>query len=123
MLQPLRDLIQITRLEGHGIETVSKGGIIIPATTEASVRTKGDYFRARVDAMGPEAVKAFAGDLKVGDEILVYTYSGTAESVFTGEKAGDRLFIQPDDILAAVVPRHVPAVLRDLWKNEVYSDG
>jgi co-chaperonin GroES (HSP10) len=118
VLQPLRDLIQVTRLEGHGIETVSAGGIILPATREANVRTKGDYFRARVDAMGPEAIKAYAGDLKPGDEVLIYTYSGTAESVFTGEKAGDRLFVRPDDILAAVAPER-PALLADLWRDEV----
>lgn len=102
MLQPLRDLIQITRVEGHGIETVSKGGIILPATREKSVRTKADYFRARIEAMGPEAEKAFAGELRPGDEVFVYTYSGTDESVFTGDRADSRLFVKPDDIICAV---------------------
>lgn len=104
MLQPLRDRIIVTRLEGHGIETISPGGIVIPATVEKSVRTKPDYFRARVDALGPEAERAYAGDLKAGDEVLVYTYSGTEASVFTGSDLGEkRLVIGPDDILGAVV--------------------
>ncbi len=102
-LAPLKDRILVTRLEGHGIETVSPGGIVIPATVEKSVRTKADYFRARVDALGPDAERAYAGDLKPGDEVLIYTYSGVAESVFTGSKLGERqMFVKPDDILAAV---------------------
>ena len=105
MWQPIEDRILVTRLEGHGIETVSPGGIIIPATAEKSVRTKADYFRARVDALGPEAERAFNGDLKPGDEVLVYAYSGTEQSVFTGRNAeGVGLFIEPDDILCAVTP-------------------
>lgn len=102
MLQPLRDLIRVTRLDGHGIEAVSKGGIIMPATREKSVRTKGDYFRARVESLGPDAERAFAGELRPGHEVLVYTYSGTDKSVFTGAEAAGSLFIQPDDILCAV---------------------
>jgi len=103
-IHPLRDRILVTRLEGHGIETVSPGGIVIPATVEKSVRTKPDYFRARVEALGPEAERAYAGDLKPGDEVLVYTYSGTADSVFTGSTLGEhRVVIGPDDILGAVV--------------------
>ncbi len=103
-IRPLGERILVTRLEGHGIETVSKGGIIIPATAERSVRTKADYFRVRVDAIGEDAEKAFApGELRPGDEVLVYTYSGSAETVFTGEGAvGHRLFVKPNDILCAV---------------------
>jgi co-chaperonin GroES (HSP10) len=106
VLRPLRDLIRITRVDGHGIERMSKGGIVIPATCEGSVKTKGDYFQARIEALGPDAEKAFAGELKPGDEVLVYTYSGTAESVFTGLPGGEKhtLFVKPEDILAAVVP-------------------
>jgi co-chaperonin GroES (HSP10) len=103
-VRPLGERILVTRLEGHGIETVSPGGIIIPATAEKSVRTKADYFRARVEVLGPDAEKAYAGDLKPGDEVLVYTYSGTADSVFTGDDAGQhRMFVRPDDILGQVV--------------------
>lgn len=104
MIRPLRDKILIRRLEGHGIETVSKGGIVIPATAEKGVRTKADYFRARVEAIGPETERAIP-DLAVGNDVLVYTYSGQAESVFTGkgrEMAGARIFIEPDDILCVV---------------------
>ncbi len=102
-VRPRGERILVTRLEGHGIETVTPGGIIIPATAEKSVRTKADYFRARVDALGPDAERAYAGDLKPGDEVMVYTYSGTADSVFTGDDAGQhRLFVKPDDILGVV---------------------
>ena len=102
-MRPLRDLIRITRLDGHGIEQVLASGLVLLATREKSVRNKSDYFCARVEALGPEAEKAFAGSLRPGDEVLVYTYSGTADSVFTGVDVGERgLFIQPDDILAAV---------------------
>lgn len=102
---PIKDRILVTRLEGHGIETVSKGGIIIPATAEKSVRTKADHFRARVDALGPDAAVAFAGELRPGDEVLVYTYSGTETSVFTGADAGKvGLVIGPDDIICAMGP-------------------
>lgn len=83
VIRPLKDKILVRRLEGHGIEAVSKGGIILPATREKSVRTKGDYFRARVEAMGPDAQRAMP-DLEPGEEVYVYTYSGTSESVFTG---------------------------------------
>lgn len=102
-VRPLGERILVTRLEGHGIETVTPGGIVIPATSERTVKTKPDYFRARVEAMGPDAEKAYAGELRLGDEVLVYTYSGTAETVFTGDAAGQhRLFVKPDDILGAV---------------------
>ena len=100
MIRPLGERILVTRLEGHGIETVSKGGIVIPATAEKSVRTKADYFRARVEALGPDVV---GYELAAGDEVLVYTYSGTAETVFTGEGTrGAAMFIKPDDVLCVV---------------------
>jgi co-chaperonin GroES (HSP10) len=102
VIRPIRDRILVRRLEGHGIETVSKGGIIIPATAEKSVRTKADYFRARVEAIGPEAERAIP-DLAPGNDVLVYTYSGSAEAVFTGDSAeGAGLFIKPDDIICVV---------------------
>jgi co-chaperonin GroES (HSP10) len=102
-VQPLRDLIRVTRVEGHGIETVTAGGIILPATREKGVRTKSDYFRARVEALGPDAEKAYAGDLQPGAEVLVYTYSGDKDSVWTGKDMGEHgMFVQPDDILCVV---------------------
>jgi co-chaperonin GroES (HSP10) len=115
VLRPIRDRIRVTRLEGHGIESVSPGGIIMPATREKSVRTKADYFRARVEAIGPEAryatvEKRVAKDevvdvpeLRPGDEVFVYTYSGDGESTFTGTSADEYgLFVRPEDILCVV---------------------
>lgn len=100
MIRPLHDNILVRRIDGHGIETVSEGGIIIPATAEKSVRTKRDYFRARVEAMGSEVRMP---DLAIGDEVFVHTWSGTAESLYTGREAvGAGLIIKPDDIICAV---------------------
>lgn len=100
-LRPLGDRIVVTRTEGHGIETVTAGGIILPATREASVQTKGDYFRARVEAMSAEAARLMP-DLSVGDDVLVYSYAGEGDRLFTGEETQRGLCIRPDDILAAV---------------------
>jgi co-chaperonin GroES (HSP10) len=98
-IRPLGNKILVRRLEGHGIERVTKGGIVVPATAEKHVRTKADYFRARVEAIGPEAERALP-DLAQGSDVLVYTYSGTDKSVFTGTDIGERgLFVEPDDIL------------------------
>lgn len=101
MIRPLGNRILVRRLEGHGIETVTSGGIIIPATAAKSVRDKPDYFRARVEAMGPEAERAIP-DLAPGNDVLVYTYSGEEDSVFTGAAGAGGLFIKPDDILCVV---------------------
>lgn len=101
MMRPLGDRIVVTRVDGHGIETVTPGGIVLPATREASVRTRGDYFRARVEAMSSEAARLMP-DLSVGDDVLVYSYAGEADRVFTGEDTHRGLCIRPDDILAAV---------------------
>lgn len=103
MIRPYRDRIFVTRTSGHGVEEVTAGGIILPATKEKSVRTKGDWFRARVEAIGPEAAKEVP-DLAVGEEIIVYTYSGNAETVWTGDAGAGGLFIRPDDILGVVSP-------------------
>lgn len=103
MLRPLRDRILVERLEGHGIERVSPGGIIIPAICEKNVQTKSDTFRARVLAIGPEADRELQGDLKPGDEVLLYTFDGHPDRVFTGDLGGESgLFVRPDDILCAV---------------------
>lgn len=96
-VQPLRDLVLVERLEGHGIETVSPGGIIIPATTEAKAKTKADTFRARVVALGPEA-----RDLRVGEVVLVFTWAGgDGSQLYTGVEAlgPHQFFIRPDDIV------------------------
>ena len=100
-MRPLGDRIVVTRVDGHGIEKLTPGGIVLPATREASVRTKGDVFRARVEAMSDEA-KRQVPDLSVGEEVLVYAYSGTADSVFTGDNTSRGLCIRPDDIVCVV---------------------
>jgi len=108
-LRPMRDRILVERLSGHGKEQTLASGIIIPATCEASIATKGDYFRARVDSLGPEAERLFGDSLKPGDVVLVYTYAGDSSgnakgmsAVFTGRKCGEGLIVGPDDILCAV---------------------
>lgn len=103
MLKPLGDRVLVTRTDGHGVESVTPGGIIVPATAEANVQTKREWFRARVEAMGDEAQRLMP-DLRVGNEVLVHTYSGTSASVFTGEATQDGMFIKPDDILGVVEP-------------------
>lgn len=107
--KPREDWIFVTRLEGHGVESVSAGGIIIPATVEASIRTKADNYRARVEAMGPEAERAYAGDLKPGDTVIVHAYAAEGRGTFTGQDvlgkaARNALWIpiKPDDIVCAV---------------------
>lgn len=91
-IRPLRDRIHIRRLEGHGIETVTPGGIIIPATSEARAKTKRDYFRAEVVATGPEV-----RDLEPGEHVLVHTWAdGDGSELYTGS------FIGPDDVICVV---------------------
>jgi co-chaperonin GroES (HSP10) len=91
----------IERVEGHGIEKTLPSGIVLPATRESGVRTKADYFRAKVLAMGDEAQRELP-DLGVGEDVLVYSYSGSEESVFTGTETGRGIFIRPEDILGVV---------------------
>lgn len=100
-LRPLGDRLVVRRVDGHGIEKVLPSGIVLPATREASIQTKGDYFRARVEAMSDEARRQMP-DLSEGEDVLVYAYSGTADSVFTGEDAAGALCIRPDDIICVV---------------------
>lgn len=100
-MRPLGDRIAVQRTEGHGVEKVLASGLVLPATREATVQTKSDYFRAKVTAMGDEAARLLP-DLRVGEDVLVYAYSGTAETVFTGEDGGNALFIRPDDVLCVV---------------------
>jgi co-chaperonin GroES (HSP10) len=100
-IRPLGDRIAVQRTEGHGVEKVLASGIVLPATREATVQTKGDYFRARVTAMGNEAARKLP-DLAVGNDVFVYAYSGNGETVFTGEDGGSALFIRPDDVLCVV---------------------
>lgn len=101
VLKPLGDRILVRRTEGHGIEKVLASGIVLPATREKSIQTRGDYFRARVEALSEKAARALP-DLAVGEDVLVYSYSGTDTSVFTGDDAAGGLCIRPDDIIGVV---------------------
>lgn len=92
-IRPLRDRIHIRRLEGHGIETTTPGGIIIPATTEARAKTKNDYFRAEVLAVGPDV-----RELAAGEHVLVHTWADGDGSVLYTSGA----FIGPDDVICVV---------------------
>jgi co-chaperonin GroES (HSP10) len=92
-IRPLRDRIHIRRLEGHGIETVTPGGIVIPATTEARAKSKNDYFRAEVIGIGPDV-----RELAPGDHVLVHTWhDGDGSTLYTSGT-----FIGPDDVICAV---------------------
>lgn len=100
-LRPLRDLILIERLEGHGIERVTKGGIIIPAASEKRAQTKRDYFRAKVLAIGPKVV-----DVEPGEHVLVHTWAnGDGRQMYTGTWIdGRRGFVTADDIELVMAP-------------------
>lgn len=92
-IRPLRDRIHIRRLEGHGIETVTPGGIVIPATVEARAKTKNDYFRAEVVAIGPEV-----RELEPGEHILVHTWhGGDGSTLYT-----NHTLIGVDDVICVV---------------------
>lgn len=102
VVRPIRDNILVERLSGHGVERVTKGGIVIPATNEAKVRTKNDYFRARVKAVGPEV-----RELEPGEDVLVYAWAenGQGRGLYTGKAIGARqLMIKPGDVVCAVAP-------------------
>lgn len=99
--KPTGERILVRRCDGAGEEVTLPSGIVLPATREATVQTKGDLFRARVIALGPEAQRQVP-DLAEGEEVFVYAYSGTAASVFTGDQTAEGLFIKADDIACVV---------------------
>lgn len=103
MIRPLGDRLLVKRLEGHGIERVLPSGIVLPATREGGIQTKSDYFRARVVALSDEC-RRLMPDLATGDEVLVYTYAGEGDRVFTArdEETEHGLFIRADDIVCAI---------------------
>lgn len=105
-VQPLRDLVLVERLD-MGRERTTKGGIIIPATQGAKIKTKSELWRGRVLAKGPDAPE----ELSLEDDVLVYTYRGdSGRGLFTGEGiGGHRFFVtskdrggQQADIICAV---------------------
>lgn len=85
-----------------GRERTTKGGIVIPATTGAKIRTRSDVWRGRVLAKGPDAPP----DLEVGEDVLAYTYAGgDGSKLYSGDAVGGhRLFVRPDDIVCQVAP-------------------
>jgi co-chaperonin GroES (HSP10) len=94
-VQPLRDLVLVERLD-MGRERVTKGGIVIPATSGGKIRTKSELWRGRVLAKGPDAPE----ELRVGlDDVLVYTYRGdSGRGLFTGDGVGGhRFFVTSKD--------------------------
>ena len=107
-IRPVGSNILIERLEGHGIERVTAGGIVIPATNEARARTKNDSFRARVLAVGPaqEANPIRDAVAEGFDHVLVYTWADNDDAkrgLYTGTPLGqNRLFVKPDDIIIAL---------------------
>jgi co-chaperonin GroES (HSP10) len=112
-VKPLGNRILVERLEGHGIERTTPGGIIIPATNERRAEHKRDGFRARVEAIGPEVRE----QLEVGEHVLVHTWAnGDGSQLYTGDRMGaNQLLIAPDDIICAVHPdAHVEVVQADV---------
>jgi chaperonin GroES len=109
--QPRNDRILVERLEGRGVESITAGGIIIPATTEKRAKTTADHFRARVVAVGPGELlqngERDAIDLNPGDEVLVYSFAedksdGSALYTGAGGPGRNQLFVRPRDIVCAV---------------------
>jgi co-chaperonin GroES (HSP10) len=101
-VKPTKDRILVERLDGHGIERTTRGGIIVPATNEARAKTKRDGFRARVLVLGPEVPKGL--DLKPGEHVLVHMWAeGDGKKLYTGDPLGGAgLLIRPDDIICVV---------------------
>lgn len=70
IVSPTKDHVLVRRIDGHGKETITSFGIIIPRTAEKTIQTKRDHFRATVLAMGPEAfrkTRLYRGDPDCSD--------------------------------------------------------
>lgn len=95
---PLRDNIYVEKLD-VGREVITPGGIIIPATTQSSVKTKSDLWRGRVLAVGPDV-----RDVSPGNDVIVLAWAGgDGTKLFTGEEVGGfRTFVKPDDVVCEV---------------------
>jgi len=111
MIQPINDRLLVQRLEGHGIERVTDGGIIIPATTEAKAKTKADTFRARILAVGPGKMLPSGVrqpiDASPGEDVIVETWADNAEhSLYTGSPGMEpgQLFIGVEDVVCVIGP-------------------
>ncbi len=111
-IKPTKARVLVERLEGHGIERVTKGGIVLPATLEAKARTKRDVFRARILAVGPDAHDVRKAFDEGFDHVLVYAWSnGSGKGLYTGLPCGqNRLLIESEDVVVAVAgDAHVEA--------------
>ena len=91
-LRPLHDRVIVKRLEE---EKKSAGGILIPDSAAEKPS------RGKVIGVGPGKIsddgKRQSPDVKVGDEILFGTYSGTEVKV-----DGDELVVMREDDIMAV---------------------
>lgn len=98
IVSPLRDLLFVETLD-MGRETVTEGGIIIPATQGARARTKSDLWRGRVLAVGP-----LVRDVEPGEDVIVHTWAdGDGSKLYSGESVGGhRSFIKLGDVACVV---------------------
>jgi co-chaperonin GroES (HSP10) len=106
MIRPYGDRILIEKLDGHGKETVSAGGIHLPAVEWRQGKTKyiADTFRARVVDVGP-----LVAEVSAGDEVFVLTYGD--KQTLTGEETPYGLIIGEDDVLGVIESK--PS---DVWR-------
>jgi co-chaperonin GroES (HSP10) len=100
MIRPYGDRILIEKLDGHGKETVSAGGIHLPAVEWRQGKTKhvADAFRARVVDVGP-----LVAEVSAGDEVFVLTYGD--KRTLTGDETPYGLIIGEDDVLGVIEPK------------------
>lgn len=109
MIRPYGDRVLVEKLDGEGVDTVSPGGIHLPGVKFARGKTKHvpDTFRARVLAVGPKV-----RDVRVGDEVIAYTYSREGHGrVLTGDETEYGLVLGEDDVLAVLEPTEVVPVV------------
>jgi chaperonin GroES len=92
-IRPLHDRVVVKRMEE---ERTSAGGIVIPdAATEKP--TKGEVIAVGSGKVN-DAGEVRALDVKVGDQVLFGTYSGTAIKI-DGEEV---LIMREEDILGVI---------------------
>lgn len=119
-IRPTKSRILVERLEGHGVERTTKGGIVIPATNEAKAKTKNDVFRARILAIGPDATEIQRAYEDGFEHVLVYAWNDTTKrkGLYTGVPVGrNRLLIEPDDIAIPCMPDADIDVSNSAWER------
>jgi co-chaperonin GroES (HSP10) len=103
MLRAHGDRILVQRLDGQGVETMSPGGIVLPAVEWKRGKTKhvADTFRARVADAGPKVAEVLGQELHEGDEVVVYTYADDGHGrVLVGDDTPYGLFVRARDVIA-----------------------